>query len=249
MQALVGIGPRLGQAGPKVVEPPGGNPRVIPFEGTEAFCHQVRRKEFRQRRGDRDGPRLLASKSHIGLHSRAHAGLNVRLVHHRLASQTDGLPKAKPGFDAPLSGPHSVMDKDASDPSPPHLVVGTIRQDGRVLDGDVALVVEPVRHPAADLLRRQSTPIHGNMERVLVVVRPAADITETAQELVAAPPSIALNFHALPPVASPEPLQQTSIASSTARAVRATPPSCSARAGSAAPQTSPGTGPRARAGR
>src|SRR5262249_50542707 len=75
-----------------------------------------------------------------------------------------------------------------------HLVVRAIGKDCGVLDGDVPLVMEPVRHPAADLGLCQESFVHCPVERVLVVVRTSPDGTQLVQELLALPGPFAV-FH------------------------------------------------------
>src|SRR3569832_2927073 len=53
----------------------------------------------------------------------------------------------------------------------PDRPVGAVGQNGRILDGNVDLVVKPVRYPAPDLIRRGPPRIKHHVEGVINVIR------------------------------------------------------------------------------
>ncbi len=80
----------------------------------------------------------------------------------------------------------AVVVEDALHPAAPHLAVGAVGQHRRVLDRNRDLVVEAVRHPAANLLGRGAPAVEHHVERVVDVVR-AATLAQLGFELGAAP--------------------------------------------------------------
>jgi hypothetical protein len=59
---------------------------------------------------------------------------------------------------------------DADDPLAARCPVGAVGQDGRILERDVDLVVETVRNPRADFLRRAFASAHAQVERMMNVI-------------------------------------------------------------------------------
>ena len=70
----------------------------------------------------------------------------------------------------PASPGGAVVVEDTLDPLAADLAVGTVGQDRRVLQRDVDLVVETVRHPALDLFATGTALVHRDMERMVDMV-------------------------------------------------------------------------------
>ncbi len=89
--------------------------------------------------------------------------------------QPHSLSQAQPGLDPALAFVDTVVVANAVQPDPAHLADWAVRDDGRVFDGDVFLIVESVGDPAFDLLRLQLAAVHILVERVFIVIMPGAD--------------------------------------------------------------------------
>src|SRR6185437_11075407 len=92
-----------------------------------------------------------------------------------LPGQPCCLGEVQPRLDAAFAAPNAVMTgavvvKDALDPPAADVAVGAVRDDRGVLARDVLLIVEAVRHPAADLPGTQHSLVHLPVEGMLVVV-------------------------------------------------------------------------------
>ena len=101
---------------------------------------------------------------------RAHAGHDVPSIPRLFARQSGRLREPQPGFDPALAGGQTVLIDEPLPPGPTHVGLGTIRDDRRVFHRQVALVVKAVRHPAANLRRRQQPLVHLLMERMAIVI-------------------------------------------------------------------------------
>src|SRR5262249_62228098 len=90
--------------------------------------------------------------------------------------------QAQPAVDAAVAAHHrtarldleAVVVEDALHPATPHVAVGAIGQDRRVLDRNRGLVAEAVGHPATHLLARRLAGVQHDVERVVDVVGLAA---------------------------------------------------------------------------
>ena len=72
---------------------------------------------------------------------------------------------------------------DEVQPEAPHLAQRAVREDGGILERDVALVIEAVGDPAADGIGRKPARVHGDVKRVLVVVTLIADGMKPRDEI------------------------------------------------------------------
>src|SRR5206468_8315934 len=63
----------------------------------------------------------------------------------------------------------------------------TVGKNRGVFDWDVLLIIKAVGHPAAQCLLRQPPFVHGDMERVFVVIRARADGAQVFEESFAVP--------------------------------------------------------------
>ncbi|MNP34007.1 hypothetical protein D3C76_1272740 [compost metagenome] len=84
--------------------------------------------------------------------------------------ETDGLAQAQPGFDTAVFAGGAVMVEQALNPFATDLAVRAIGQDGRVLQGDVHLIVKAVGDPALDLLAGGPAFVHRHVVGVVDVV-------------------------------------------------------------------------------
>src|SRR3569833_3313236 len=98
----------------------------------------------------------------------------------------------------------SIVVENPLHPRPPHGTVGAVGQDGRIFDGNVDLIVEPIGHPAANLLRRGPSGIQHHVERMVNVIRPAF-LTQPLLELLVAPGALAHSSISMPSHATSTP--------------------------------------------
>src|SRR6266702_1788857 len=102
---------------------------------------------------------------------------------HGYERHTHGLANAQPRFGPALFARPPVMVDDPLNPLLPHLAFGAVGEDQRVLDRNVDLVVEPVRHPALELLARQLAPVHPLVEGMEVMVAADQHVAQPARQL------------------------------------------------------------------
>src|SRR5690606_36654783 len=81
-----------------------------------------------------------------------------------LTCEAASLREPEPGLDAALRSFAPVVIGNAVEPGATHVTFRTVRQDRRVLDGDVSLVVEAIHHPASDLVGGKSAGVHPHMK-------------------------------------------------------------------------------------
>src|SRR5690606_15462734 len=80
------------------------------------------------------------------------------------------LGQSQPGLDAALLTGRAVMVEDALDPRATRIAIRTVGHDRRILQRYADLVVEPVGHPALNLLPGSLPGVHRSMERVMDMV-------------------------------------------------------------------------------
>ena len=63
-----------------------------------------------------------------------------------------------------------------------HFAQRTIRQDRRILPGDIALIIETVYYPETDRIFIELSRVHRDVERVKMVVTLGAYLLQTSRE-------------------------------------------------------------------
>src|SRR5882762_5641181 len=79
------------------------------------------------------------------------------------------------------------MIDNAMNPDSPHFAHRAVGENGCVFDRNVSLVMEAVGHPTAQRFRRKAPFVHGDVERMLIVVSARADCAEIFHESFAIP--------------------------------------------------------------
>src|SRR5262249_898506 len=90
------------------------------------------------------------------------------------ALESDCLREPQPRFDATGVLAMAIVVEDALHPVAAHGAVVAVGKNGSVLQRDVDLIVEAVRHPTADLLRRRLARVEHDVEGMMDVISPTA---------------------------------------------------------------------------
>src|SRR5436305_6036752 len=75
------------------------------------------------------------------------------------------------------------------DPSPSHFAQGTVGENRGVFNWNVALIVETIRDPTAQRIRRKLAVVHRDMERMFIVISAHADCPQFFNKRFAIPES------------------------------------------------------------
>ena len=93
----------------------------------------------------------------------------------------------QPCFDAAFVLSVPVVIKDAVNPDSAHFTHRAVGENSGVLDRDASLIIEAIRHPAAQCIRRKPAFIHGDVEWMFVVISARADAAQIFHERLALP--------------------------------------------------------------
>ena len=159
LQGVLGVARRLGRAGPGSTPGRRGRSRYSSARTRRAARPSDRARTARS--ATTRPPRPTAACGRTSRRRRRRTARRARRGAGRATSSRvspQRLAQAQPGLDAALPVRRAVVVDDAADPAAPDLAVGAVRQDRRVLERDVLLVVEAVGHPAPDLAGGQSRP-------------------------------------------------------------------------------------------
>src|ERR1700721_2261486 len=113
------------------------------------------------------------------------------------------------GFDSAGILAIAIVIENALHPGASHGSIRAIGQNGGILDRDVDLIVEAIRHPAANLLRRRGTGIHHHIEGMMNVVGPPLG-SQLRLEFLPAPGSEAHRTISMPSHATSPPRRDSS---------------------------------------
>src|SRR6185437_10337238 len=125
------------------------------------------------------------------------------------ALETHGLRQLQPRFDAPGIITVAVVIEDALHPMTALGAVVAVGQDRGVLEWNVHLVIETVRHPASDLLRPRAAAVQHHVEGMMNVIAPILGAQLTL-ELRPAPGSSAHSSISMPSQATSIPRRPSS---------------------------------------
>src|SRR6266403_3146995 len=81
----------------------------------------------------------------------------------------------------------AVVIENAVNPDSPNFAHGAIGENRRVFDRNILLIIETISDPAAQCFRRKLAFVHGDMERMFVVVSARADVAQVFDERFAVP--------------------------------------------------------------
>src|SRR5205814_1075405 len=205
-ERLVGIAPRLRDSAAKIVQPARIKPLIEFFEGCKPVRHQIWRKKFGQRRRDGDRPRLTTREVHVCIHCKAYSGQQMSIIQQLVRRKSACFTKSQPCFDAALirgvsSGEpaipsvagaaaslnHAIVIENAMNPSPSHFAHWTVGENRGVFYRNISLIIEPVPDPAAQRFGGKLASVHGEVERMFIVISASADGAQLFDEGFAVP--------------------------------------------------------------
>ena len=146
----------------------------------------LRREQLRERGAHGFRPGRTACEIHVGIDREAHPRQQLLQALHLSTRQAHRLGEPQPRLDPAGILAVAVVIENALYPVAPHATVVAIGEDGGVLDGNADLVIEAVRHPAANLRRRGLARIQHHVERMVDVVG-AAPLAQLLLEFRASP--------------------------------------------------------------
>src|SRR6202030_4478377 len=111
---------------------------------------------------------------HIGVDREAHSGQQLLHALHLHTRTAPRLGEPQPRLDAAGILAVAVVIENALYPVAAHAAIVAVGENGGVLDGNADLVIEAIRHPAANLRRGRPAGIQHHVERVEDVVGAAA---------------------------------------------------------------------------
>src|SRR5439155_1045145 len=147
---------------------------VVLRPGGESLFVDLRREQLGERGAHRFRPGRTACEIHIGIDREAHPRQQLLQALHLSTRQAHRLREPQPRLDPAGILAVAVVIENALYPVAPHATVVAIGEDGGVLDGNADLVIEAVRHPAANLRRRGLAGIQHHVEWMVDVVGAAA---------------------------------------------------------------------------
>src|SRR3989441_9302538 len=144
-----------------------------------------RREHLGERRRHGLQPRLRAAEGDVRVHGEAYPRQQPAPAQEVRARHVHRLAQTQPRLDAPFLTGTAVVVDDPLNPLLPHLALRAVGEDQRILDRNVDLVVEPVRHPKLERLARQLAAVHPLVEGMEVVIAALEHGPQPGGELVA----------------------------------------------------------------
>src|SRR5579859_6884528 len=140
--------------------------------------------------------RCARNEQNVGLDGIARRGQNTFAIDGLLATQTRSLHELQPLLDSAGVFAVAVVIEDAFAPRNTKRGVLAARQNRRVFDGDVRLVVVAIEGPGLQLPARELAFVHQQVERMLVVIALFADGVESGDKFLLAEGDFVLaGFH------------------------------------------------------
>src|SRR5690606_31180868 len=189
------------------------DPRIELGPTLETLPVDLGREELRQRRAHRLLPRRLPREVHVRVDGEANAGQQILEALHALSVEADRVGEAKPRLDAALVLAVTVVIENPPHPEPSHASVRAIRQDRRVLQRNVDLVVVAIRDPSLDLLAGRAPGVQHHVERMVDVI-PLAERAQPPLELLSGPGCLAQSSISMPSKATSTPSRSSTARSS-----------------------------------
>ena len=85
----------------------------------------------------------------------------------------------------------AIVIENAMNPDAAHFAHGAVGKNSGVFDRNVSLIIKAISHPTAQCFRRKPAFVHGDVERMFVVVSARADRAQFLHESFAVPkPSV-----------------------------------------------------------
>src|SRR5690242_14427576 len=106
----------------------------------------------------------------VGLNDETSRGENAVAAERVFAGQAGGFDKTQPLFNAARLDAVAIMIEDAFAPGEAKVRIFAARQNGRIFEGNAALIVVAVQRPRLELAPRELTFVHKQVKRMLVVI-------------------------------------------------------------------------------
>src|SRR5207244_9942726 len=90
-------------------------------------------------------------------------------------------------FDSAFFFGVAVLIDNAVNPGSPYFAHRAVGENSRVFERNIPLIIEAISHPAAQCFRREPAFVHGDVERMFIVVSPGADRSQIFDESFAVP--------------------------------------------------------------
>jgi len=126
--------------------------------------------------------RACGDEIDVGLNGETRGGKNAVAAKSVIAREASGFDEAQPLLDAAGLGAVAIVIQDAFAPGETKREIFAAREDGRVFDGDAALIVVTIEGPGLQLSASELAFVHEQMKWVLVVVALFADRVKTGNE-------------------------------------------------------------------
>src|SRR6266404_5688449 len=196
----------------EVLQPGAVDPRIALRPIRETLFVDLWREKLGERRAHGFRPGCAAREVDIGVDRESNAGQHLRQTLRPLSRQSHRLRQPQPRFDPAGILAVAIVVEYALHPRAAHRTVRAIGQNGGILERDVDLVIEAIRHPGADLRRGRRTGIHHHIEGMMDVVG-TAQTPQLHFEFLSAPGGGAHSTISMPSRATSTPRRESSTAS------------------------------------
>src|SRR5260370_11706528 len=181
-QGELGVLRSLRQAAGEIVQT-SGEPWVVLAHAVHAESDELAREEFGQGRGNGFEVRARGCEIDVGLDCKTRGGKNAVTAERGLARQARSFHETQPLFYAARLSVVAIVIENALAPGEAKRGVFAARENGRVFDGDAALIVVTIESPGLKLAAREPAFVHEQVKRMRVMVALFSDHMKTSKEL------------------------------------------------------------------
>src|SRR5882762_1223302 len=160
-----------------------GEPGIVLAHAVHPEGDEFAREEFGQGRSDGFEMRASGYEIDVGLYCEARRWKNAIAAERVFTREAGSFHETQPLLNAAGLGAVAVMIEDALAPGETEQGVFAAREDGRVLDGDAALVVVTIESPRLELAAREPAFVHEQVKGMLVMVALFSDGMKADDEL------------------------------------------------------------------
>src|SRR5258708_3666562 len=180
-QSEFGIFGSLRKAAGEIVKTT-GEPGIVLAHAVHPQSNEFVRKQFGQGRSDGFEMRARGYEIDVGLYGETCGGKNAVTEQRLFTREARSRNEPQPLFNAAGLHAIAVMVEDALAPGEPKCGIFAAREDGRIFDGDAALIVVPIQGPCLELAARELAVMHQQMKRMFVVIALFADGVKAGNE-------------------------------------------------------------------
>src|SRR5258705_1356140 len=184
LECEVGVARRLLHAPAEIAHDVWIDEIIMRQHAGDALFVQVRREQFRQRRGDGFERGLVADEMHIGFDRKARRGKNALGGFHIGAVEPKPFGQFQPALDAAFGAEVTVMILDPMPPFEPDAAIAEARDHHGVLDRYRALVIIAVQRPGLHLALVQFAAMQQPVKRMQIVIAGGTDVAQRRLQLV-----------------------------------------------------------------